>query len=73
MFNFYFPLSFRKCNKPVPKKKKCNKLDEYIYNYLFIILVPLNNFSIKKNVVGVIKKNKNLDHISLRSKIGGDL
>jgi len=42
--------------------KKCNKLDDCIYNYIFIILIPLNNifFIIKTVVVGVIKK-KNLD------------
>jgi len=40
--------------------KKCNKLDEYIYTYFFIILIiPLNNFSIIKIVVDVIRKNKN--------------
>ena len=41
----YFPLSFR----------KCNKLEEYIYIYFFIIpIIPLNNFY--QIVVGVIKK-----------------
>jgi len=45
--SFFFLLSF----------KKCNKLDEYIYVYLFIIpIIPLNNFSIIKIVVGFIKK-----------------
>ena len=39
--------------------KKCNKLDEYIYTYFFIIpIIPLNYFSIIKIVVGVIKKKK---------------
>jgi len=34
MFDF-FPLSF----------KKCNKQNEYIYTYFFIIsIIPLNNF-----------------------------
>ena len=43
----YFPLSF----------KKCNKFDEYIYTYFFIIsIIPLNNFSIIKIVVVGIKK-----------------
>ena len=41
----FFPLSF----------KKRNKLDEYIYTYLFIIpIIPLNNFFYNKIVVGVI-------------------
>jgi len=44
----FIPLSF----------KKCNKLDEYIYTYFFIILIILliNFFSIIKIVVGDIKK-----------------
>jgi len=37
--------------------KKCNKLDENIYTYFFIIpIIPLNNFFYNKIVVGVIKK-----------------
>ena len=49
----FFSLSF----------KKCNKLNEYIYTYFFIIpIIPLNNFFYNKIVVGVIKK-KNLDYI----------
>ena len=37
--------------------KKCNKLNEYIYTYFFIIsIIPLNNFFYNKIVVGVIKK-----------------
>jgi len=37
--------------------KKCNKLDEYIYTYFFIIsIIFLNNFSIIKIIFGVIKK-----------------
>jgi len=52
-FFVFFSLSF----------KKCNKLDEYIYTYFFIIpIIPLNNFFYNK-IVGVIKKN--LDYILL--------
>jgi len=44
---YFFRLSF----------KKCNKLDEYIYTYFFIIpIISLNNFFYNKIVVGVIKK-----------------
>jgi len=43
--------------------KKCNKLDEYIYIYFFIIpIIPSIIFSITKIIVGFIKK-KNLDYI----------
>jgi len=43
----FLPLSF----------KKCNKLDEYIYTYFFVIPnIPLNNFSIIKIVVDMNKK-----------------
>jgi len=49
IFCFFLPLSF----------KKCNKLDEYIYTYFFIIsIILLNNFLYNKIVVGVIKKNR---------------
>ena len=45
----FFPLSF----------KKCNKLDEYVYSYFFIIpIIPLNNSFIIKIVVGVIKQKE---------------
>ena len=38
--SIFFPLSF----------KKCNKLDEYIYTYFFIIsLISLNNFFYNKD------------------------
>jgi len=38
--SIFIPLSF----------KKCNKLDEYIYTYFFIILIiPLNNLSYNKD------------------------
>jgi len=42
----FFPLSF----------KKRNKLDEHIYTYFFIPIIPLNNFFYNIIVVGVIKK-----------------
>jgi len=46
IFFVFLPLSF----------KKCNKLDECIYTYFFIIpIIPLNNFFYNKTVVGVIK------------------
>jgi len=49
IYMFFLPLSF----------KKCNKLDEYIHIYFFIIsIIPLNTFSIIKIVHGVIKKNR---------------
>ena len=36
----FFPLSFKKCNKP----------DAYIYAYFFIIpIIPLNNFLYNKD------------------------
>jgi len=48
IYIWFFPLSF----------KKCNKLDEYIYTYFFIIpIIPLKNFYIIKIYIGVIKKN----------------
>jgi len=49
----FFPLLF----------KKFNKLDEYIYNYFFIIpIILLNSFSIIKIkiIVRVIKKTTNI-------------
>ena len=47
IFFVFFSLSF----------KKCNKIDEYIYTYFFIIpIIPLNNFLYNKIVVCVIKK-----------------
>jgi len=44
----FFPLSF----------KKCNKLNEYIYTYFFIIpIIPFNNFFYNKDcyIVSVIE------------------
>jgi len=42
--------------------KKCNKLDEYIYTYIFIILIiPLNNFFYNKRSLFVSLK-KYLDY-----------
>jgi len=46
--------------------KKCNKLDEYIYTYFFIIpIIPLNNFFYNK-IVGVIEKSVTLIFYSLK-------
>jgi len=54
MFSFFL-LSF----------KKCNKLDDCIYTYFFIISIILitNNFFYNKDCCLVSLKNKNLDYI----------
>jgi len=39
--------------------KKCNKLDEYIYTYFFIIpIIPLNNFFYNKDCCWCHKKKE---------------
>jgi len=49
--NIFFPLSF----------KMCNKLDEYIYTYFFIIpIIPLNNFFYNKGCCLLVSLKKRI-------------